>query len=352
MAEAADRPLIAPRLVAWAAEHGRHDLPWQLLATPYRVWVSESMLQQTQVATVVPYFERFIARFPTLDALADAEISEVLALWSGLGYYARARNLHAAARHCRDVYAGELPQTLAELTALPGIGRSTAGASLALGHGKRAPILDGNARRVLARYHATNFASELWRLAEHETPRSNVAAYTQAVMDLGAMLCTRRSPACEVCPLVVDCAAHAAGAEMDYPAPRPRRLRPLRERRFAWIERDGALLFEERPPAGIWGGLLCLPELPGMDESASWCSELPGLDPHSSRELPGFTHDFTHFRLTARITAFTVADETIGDTNRLRWLKPTAALAEGLPAPIRSYLAAHLARDTTTLVPT
>ncbi|MGH8274117.1 MAG: A/G-specific adenine glycosylase [Gammaproteobacteria bacterium] len=343
---AAERTPIAPPLLEWARAHGRHGLPWQHPPTPYRVWVSEIMLQQTQVATVIPYFERFMARFPTLAALADAELSDVLALWSGLGYYARARNLHAAARLCCEKHNGELPQTTDELAALPGIGRSTAGAILALAHDRRASILDGNARRVLARYHAVSgrpgestFIRELWRHAETETPAANARAYTQAIMDLGATLCTRSVPVCPRCPLAEGCAAHATGHETEFPASRATRTRPLRRRRYAWIEKDdGEILFEERPPAGIWGGLLCLPELPDDTDPAEWCRDALGLRMNGYRELAGFRHEFTHFRLAAGVLAITAEGEVVREAARYRWLACESALQMGLPAPIRSFI--------------
>ncbi|MGH8225017.1 MAG: A/G-specific adenine glycosylase [Gammaproteobacteria bacterium] len=345
MAAAEKQPPIAVPLLAWAKLHGRHDLPWQRPATPYRVWVSEVMLQQTQVATVIPYFTRFVERFPALATLADAELDAVLALWSGLGYYARTRNLHAAARLCRETHAGELPTTPAALAVLPGIGRSTAAAIVALAHNRRAPILDGNARRVLARYHAvagspnkSAVANELWQLADAETPASDARAYTQAIMDFGATLCTRGAPDCPRCPLASGCAAHAMGRETEFPASRTSPARPLRKRRYAWIERAGAILLERRPPTGIWGGLMCLPELPDDMQPADWCRDRLGLRATSCRELPGFHHEFTHFRLDARIVALDVTGEVAQEAERYRWLHRDAALAEGLPAPIRSYI--------------
>lgn len=343
---AADPPPIAPPLLAWARTHGRHDLPWQHPATPYRVWLSEVMLQQTQVATVIPYFERFVARFPDLGELARADLAEVLALWSGLGYYARARNLHAAANRCLETNDGKLPSTREGLEALPGIGRSTAAAIVALAHGGRAAILDGNAKRVLARYHAIGgrpgeraAEKRLWHLADTETPASHVAAYTQAIMDLGASVCTRANPACEVCPLAPSCLAHASNRETDFPAPRPRRNRPLRKKHYARIERDGELLFEQRPPHGIWGGLLCLPEITDNAEAEVWCRERLGLQAKSARELAGFHHEFTHFRLNARVIALEVSGEAVMEGERYRWIAPGTALKMGLPAPIRNWLA-------------
>ncbi len=308
------------------------------------------MLQQTQVSTVIPYFIRFVEHFPDLDALADAPIDDVLALWSGLGYYARARNLHRAAIVCRERHDGQLPGTLDGLTALPGIGRSTAGAIIALGFGQRAPILDGNVKRVLARYHAvegwpgkTAVLRTLWDLAERETPEKNVAAYTQAIMDLGATLCTRNRPACGSCPLAARCAARLQGEQARYPAPRPKRVRPRRETAFAWIEDDGCVLLEQRPPSGIWGGLLCLPEITAPHDARTWCREVLGTEARAIAEQPGFEHEFTHFRLAASVFRLKPAGpRRLSDDSMLRWLRPEAALAAGLPAPIRRYIEARL----------
>lgn len=355
-AEVESRRRIAPALLAWARTHGRHDLPWQQPLTPYRVWVSEIMLQQTQVATVIPYFERFTARFPGLPTLAEAALEDVLAHWSGLGYYARARNLHRTARLCRAEYDGELPADLDALTALPGIGRSTAGAILALGFRQRAAILDGNARRVLARYHAVAGRPEkaatlraLWQLAEWQTPHHDVAAYTQAIMDLGASVCTRTVPTCECCPLAVDCLARREGTQALYPVPRPQRTRPLRETAFAWVESDGCLLLEQRPPVGIWGGLLCLPEIPRSLGAQNWCRRTLGTAPRDITERAGFKHEFTHFRLHARVVEMQAGNgRQIGDASMLCWFAPEAALAAGLPAPIRRYIENRLPREQPT----
>src|SRR5690606_8097985 len=246
---------FARRLLAWFDRCGRHDLPWQRDRRPYAVWVSEIMLQQTQVATVIPYFERFVARFPDVEVLAEASLDDVLALWSGLGYYARARNLHRAAQLVVERYGGDLPDSLDELMALPGIGRSTAGAILAQAHGVRAPILDGNVKRVLARHAGIEgwpgereVEQTLWAIADERTPSERVADYTQAIMDLGAMLCTRRRPACTVCPVVEDCRACRLGIQERLPSPRPKRERP-RRRRMMLVVRDsqGRVLLERRP---------------------------------------------------------------------------------------------------------
>lgn len=344
------RPL-APRLLRWARVHGRHDLPWQRPATPYRVWVSEIMLQQTQVNTVIPYFERFVTRLPDLDSLAGVDLDEVLALWSGLGYYTRARNLHRAARRCLAEHNGALPETLESLTALPGIGRSTAGAILSLGFGRRAPILDGNVKRVLARYHAvdgwpgkTAVLRRLWELAELETPQpGKVATYTQAIMDLGATLCTRTRPDCGHCPLAADCTARARREQARYPGSRPRRPRPHREARFAWIERRGQILLEQRPPSGVWGGLLCLPEIPIALAAGQWCRDTLGGEPRRVSEQAGFEHEFTHFRLRASVLMLEPRNDAVADQPMLRWMAPKSALATGLPAPIRRYIENRLA---------
>ena len=349
-ADSEDKQRIARPLLEWACVHGRHNLPWQKPATPYRVWISEIMLQQTQVSTVIPYFERFMERFPDLAALAKAPLEDVLALWSGLGYYARARNLHHAALLCREQHDGHLPESLDALTALPGIGRSTAGAIMALGFGERAPILDGNVKRVLARYHAiegwpgkTAVLRRLWALSEYETPYKDVPAYTQAIMDLGATVCTRRQPACGQCPLAAGCTARLEGNQVAYPAPKPRRARPRRETNFAWIEADGLVLFEVRPPSGIWGGLLCLPEIPASQDAESWCRNMLGTRPDNIAEQPGFEHEFTHFRLAASVLRLEPDDiRQIRDDSMLRWIQPEAALSKGLPAPIRRYIETRL----------
>ena len=272
---------FAERLLAWFADHGRHDLPWQRDPSPYGVWVSEIMLQQTQVATVIPYYERFMARFPDLAALAEAPLDEVLAHWSGLGYYARARNLHRAARQAMAEHGGRLPETIDALQALPGIGRSTAGAILSLALGQRHPILDGNVKRVLARHAAVAgwpgkaaVQRTLWELAEARTPRRRVADYNQAMMDLGATLCTRARPACERCPVAADCRAREQGLQTDYPGPRPRRELPERQVQMLLVrDPQGRVLLERRPPQGVWGGLWCLPELATEADPLARCRE-------------------------------------------------------------------------------
>lgn len=348
------RPCVAPAalaepLLAWFDLHGRRDLPWQQAATPYRVWVSEIMLQQTQVAVVSPYFERFMARFPTVKALAAASLDEVLHLWSGLGYYARARHLHAAARRVVDVYQGALPTEFAELNALPGIGRSTAGAILSLALGQRHPILDGNVKRVLARCFAVPgwpghraTAERLWSLADAATPETRVAAYNQAIMDLGATLCARTAPACGRCPLSGLCRACAEGAPTAYPQPKTRPSRPLRATRMLLVHNPGAeILLERRPPAGLWGGLWCLPECSLAEDPASWCLARFGLGARSIEALPRRCHDFTHFRLEIHPLRLALDGDptTVEACSERVWYDPRSPVALGLPAPVGRILA-------------
>ena len=293
------------RLLEWFARHGRTDLPWQVDPTPYRVWISEIMLQQTQVATVIPYYQRFMARFPDLSTLAGASLDQVLQHWSGLGYYARARNLHEAARVVAERFQGRFPGRLEDVMALPGIGRSTAGAILSLACGQRHPILDGNVKRVLARFHAVDgwpgqasVLKRLWALAEEYTPVTRVAAYSQAIMDLGATLCTRSRPACGQCPLAADCEARAAGRQRDYPAARPRKALPLRRTRMMLLSNAaGEILLEQRPPAGIWGGLWSFPEIAHGQPLDAWCREHMGLGVRVIEEWPCVQHTFSHFHL-------------------------------------------------------
>ena len=346
---------IAGRLAGWHARHGRKNLPWQRDPTPYRVWVSEIMLQQTRVSVVIGYYERFMARFPGLVALADAPLDDVLGLWTGLGYYSRARNLHRAAALVRDRHGGTMPRDLDALVALPGIGRSTAGAILALSHGDRHPILDGNVKRVLCRYHGIagwpgegRVERALWALAERHTPHESVAAYTQAIMDLGATLCVRSRPLCAICPIETDCAARREGAQAEYPAPRPRRAAPRRETVFLVLrDPDGALLLERRPPAGIWGGLWCFPECDPADDVEAMCRSRFGVRPVATTALAPIAHGFTHFKLDVHPILMEVGGDeggAVADTGDLRWYSPGAAASVGLAAPVKRLIE-QLARD-------
>ena len=340
---------FATALLAWYDRCGRHDLPWQTDRSAYRVWVSEVMLQQTQVATVIPYFERFMARFPGVGDLADAPEDEVLHLWSGLGYYARARTLHRAARVVRDRHGGVFPRDFEAVADLPGIGRSTAGAILALSRGERHAILDGNVRRVLARFHAVEgwpgqagVERRLWELAEEHTPGRRVADYTQAIMDLGATVCRRARPACGECPLAAECRALALGAVARFPAPRPRRQRPLRRTRMLLLaDPEGAILLEKRSAPGVWGGLWCPPEIDAADP-AVWARDVLGLeilDPVAGEAL---RHAFTHFELEitpvrARLPAG--PDARLMEAGRWVWYNPRSPARLGLAAVVTRLLA-------------
>jgi A/G-specific adenine glycosylase len=349
---------IGPALVAWQGVHGRHDLPWQVDRTPYRVWVSEIMLQQTQVSTVIGYFERFMRRFPDVRALADAPIDEVLHLWTGLGYYARARNLHRAAQQVRGLHGGEFPRDYDAVAALPGIGRSTAGAILALACGARHAILDGNVKRVLARCfgiegNAATRAIELrlWALAERCTPAGGVDTYTQAIMDLGATLCTRRRPACALCPLESHCSARRSGRQHEIPAPKPRPGAAARARksRRAWmvvaIDRGGRVFLERRPERGIWGGLWCLPEFSSESAAHSFATGQflrPAMQP---RSLNPVHHAFTHFDLEilpVLAECHGLANEVVMEPGVALWYNPRLPESDrariGLPAPVKELL--------------
>jgi A/G-specific adenine glycosylase len=341
------RSPLAAALLDWHTRAGRHDLPWQHAPTPYRVWVSEIMLQQTQVATVIPYYRRFLDRFPDVRAVADAPLDEVLHLWSGLGYYARARNLHRTAVRVRDEHGGEFPTSFAALTALPGIGRSTAGAILALSQGARFPILDGNARRVLGRYFAVAGArgertceARLWELAERCTPQIRIAEYTQAIMDLGATVCVRRRPLCAHCPLHAGCVARRSGRQHELPAPRRPRLRPQR-RVFMVValEESGRVRLERRPESGVWGGLWCLPEFTTASAAGAFIRDSLGVLAGAHRPLATLEHAFTHFDLT--ITPLLVHCPGIAsgvEENGGLWYNLHEPARIGLPAPISALL--------------
>jgi A/G-specific adenine glycosylase len=338
---------IADRLRNWAARSGRHELPWQLRRTPYRVWVSEIMLQQTQVAAVVPYFERFVARFPEVESLAVAPLDEVLHLWAGLGYYARARNLHRAARQIRDLHGGEFPRDFDAVAALPGIGRSTAGAILALACDERRAILDGNARRVLARYFAVAGPAsdaavlrQLWQLAEECTPSTQVAAYTQAIMDLGATVCVRSRPACPQCPLADGCGARAAGRQGEIPAARRRLTRSERQVFMVVALMDsGEVLLERRPEAGIWGGMWCLPQFASQADAKAFIATAIGTG-CAPEPLQRVEHAFTHFDLTIRPLLVRCAQRPpeVPAQGGL-WYNIRTPARVGLPAPISTLLA-------------
>ncbi|MBD5801922.1 A/G-specific adenine glycosylase [Azoarcus sp. Aa7] len=339
---------FALRLTAWHHGHGRHDLPWQNTRDPYRIWLSEIMLQQTQVDTVIPYYARFLARFPDLASLAAAPVDDVLALWSGLGYYARARNLHQAAQAVMTRHGGEFPRRAADIAELPGIGRSTAAAIAAFAFGERAAILDGNVKRVLCRvFGIAGFPGEraveqrLWALAEDLLPQTEIGTYIQAQMDLGATLCTRGRPACGRCPMAEICVALREERVAELPAARPKKTVPQRHARVAVIVADGAVLLERRPPTGIWGGLLALPEIPeGTADPARWVAARYGLQAGEPAMLPPLNHAFTHFRLEMTPLRFDVAAAAAAAADAdHRWLALDALADAGLPTPVRRILA-------------
>jgi len=338
---------FAGRVLAWYDLHGRHDLPWQQDASPYRVWVSEIMLQQTQVSTVIPYYQRFMDHFPTVDKLARAPLDDVLHLWSGLGYYARGRNLHKAAQQIVSQFNGQLPDNLEEVMSLPGIGRSTAGAILALSRGQHHAILDGNVKRVLCRFHEVDGWSgesatlkTLWSLAEQHTPRRRVADYTQAIMDLGATVCTRHRPACTVCPVADDCGAARSGRQHVLPVARPRRERPLRRTQCLVVESfRGEVLLQRRPAEGIWGGLWSFPELNNSDAVDQWCERMLGDVAMVRREAEAIRHGFSHFELLIEPVRILLADEPARalDNQQFVWYNP-ALDKVGVPAPVSAFL--------------
>jgi A/G-specific adenine glycosylase len=337
---------FATRLIAWQCRHGRHGLPWQG-ADAYRVWLSEIMLQQTQVATVIPYYLRFVARFPDLSALAAASEDEVLAHWSGLGYYARGRNLHMAAQSIMDKYQGEFPHEFDDIMALPGIGRSTAAAICALAYHERRAILDGNVKRVLARYCAIEGyvgerknETQLWLMAEALLPLRDVATYTQGLMDLGALICTRGKPQCTSCPVQGDCAAYQNGRVAQLPAPRPRKTLPEKHRTFMLLLNGSDILLEKRPGSGIWGGLWCPPQIEGGKEVvAAYCLRHFGVDVVGAEALPEFAHTFSHFKLHIAPLLVRVAHKPsqMQEPGRM-WLDVVNALGAAIPAPVRQLL--------------
>jgi len=343
----------AGKLLAWFDVSGRHDLPWQHPRTPYRVWVSEIMLQQTQVQVVVPYFERFVAALPDVAALAAAPGDEVLALWSGLGYYARARNLHAAARACVERHGGELPRDLDALMALPGIGRSTAGAILAQAWGDRAPILDGNVRRVLARVHGIAgwpgtpaVEKRLWEIASSQLPTERLADYTQAQMDFGATLCTRHDPACVLCPLQDDCIARREGRVAELPTPKPGKPLPERSAILLWCEdSEGRVLLQRRPPTGVWAGLWSLPESADRDAASRWHESHLCGDFGAAEALAPVPHAFTHYRVALHPLRWRDARprDAVRDNPDLRWFERAQLGRLGIPAPVRRLLESALA---------
>ncbi|MFQ5982764.1 MAG: A/G-specific adenine glycosylase [Woeseiaceae bacterium] len=338
---------IAQQLLSWHRKFGRKDLPWQHDPTPYRIWISEIMLQQTQVTTVIPYYLRFMESFPDIESLANASTNDVLKHWSGLGYYARARNLHGAARLIRDGHDGQFPETFEAIVELPGIGRSTAGAILSLAFKQRYPILDGNAKRVIARYHAVEgwpgksaVSKKLWALADQHTPHQDVAAYTQAIMDLGATICTRSGPNCNVCPLKKGCAAFGADAVSRYPGRRETKQKPLRHTHMVLAHIDGAVYLERRPAQGIWGGLWSLPELADGDDVNRWCERELNARPAELDRWQTMRHSFTHYDLDIEPIAVRLSAQssTLRDTQDSIWYEIGSPPPGGMAAPVNKLI--------------
>ena len=339
---------ISTRLLVWFDQYGRHDLPWQHPRTPYRVWLSEIMLQQTQVSVVTAYFQRFVDALPNLPALANAPQDKVLALWSGLGYYARARNLHAAAKLCVEHHEGDLPRELAALIALPGIGRSTAGAILSQAWNTPAPILDGNVKRVLCRVFgiegwpgAPAIEKQLWTLAESLLPDARQADWTQAQMDFGATLCTRHNPACPQCPLQMLCVAWRDGRSNALPTPKPGKTLPQRDAHMLILQDgQGRILLQRRPPAGIWAALWSLPEHADGETAQAWFARHIDGDFSAARALPTLLHGFSHYRLRIQPQQIAVNGlrSAVGDNDNLRWIHRADLHTLGLPAPVRKLL--------------
>ncbi len=336
---------FAEKLVAWQHRHGRRDLPWQGTRNPYRIWLSEVMLQQTQVAVVIPYYERFLARYPDIHALARASEEEVLALWSGLGYYARGRNLHAAAREIAQ--QGRFPDTQQRISELPGVGRSTAAAIAVFAFGRRAAILDGNVKRVLARCFGIegwpgkkSIEQKLWKLAERLSPQRDIRIYTQALMDLGATVCTKRQPRCGDCPVRRSCVARRQGRTHELPAPRPKKEIPVRQATWLVLLKSGEVLLERRPGSGLWGGLWTFPETDGKDLAAH-CRRALGCEVASMRKLEPLEHGFSHFRLRVRPVLCEVGRilPSAEAPGRL-WIDIAEATQAAVPTPVRKLLLA------------
>ncbi|WP_273431503.1 A/G-specific adenine glycosylase [Chitinibacter tainanensis] len=336
---------FATRLIAWQREHGRHGLPWQV-ADGYHVWLSEIMLQQTQVTTVLDYYPCFLAKFPTIFDLAAAPLDDVLALWSGLGYYTRARNLHKCAQAVVAQYGGQFPNDPVLVAELPGIGRSTAAAITAFSYGTRAAILDGNVKRVLTRWAGIEgypgvkaVENRLWDLANALLPTAGIEAYTQGLMDLGATVCTPKKPSCLTCPMSADCQARLSNRQAELPTPKPKKAVPEKSTVMLIIRNaQGQILLQKRPPTGIWGGLWSLPEVASTLAASELAAQQFGLEIELEPALPDFVHVFTHYKLTITPQpAYAIAASALHESNA-QWFNIDAALAAGIPTPIRKIL--------------
>ncbi len=353
-AQAPEDPSFSELLIAWQKQHGRHQLPWQQTRDAYRIWLSEIMLQQTQVATVIPYYQRFLQRFPDVAALAAAPVDEVMALWAGLGYYTRARNLHRCAQAVVERHGGQFPSDVTQLAALSGIGQSTAAAIAAFAYGARAAILDGNVKRVFCRVFGIDgfpgqaaVEKQLWQRASALLPARDIEAYTQGLMDLGATLCTRTRPRCSDCPMQSRCVAFATGRTAELPARKPKKATPEKSTVMLVVRHQGELLLEQRPPSGIWGGLQSLPELERLGGDAS------ATDLHSEvklaladmgevaaiEALPAFMHAFTHYKLFVTPLRVELSQRHLmAGQSAYGWRAADALADAALPSPVRRLL--------------
>ncbi len=342
------KSVFSSALIQWGRKHGRTGLPWQIDPTPYRVWVSEIMLQQTQVATVIPYYERFMVRFPSVQALAQSEPDEVMHHWSGLGYYARGRNLHKAAKAIVEQFDGCFPTSYQEILALPGIGRSTAGAVLSLAMGQRYPILDGNVKRVFARFFAVDgwpghlpVQKRLWQLVEDCLPEHEVGLYHQSLMDLGATLCSRRQPTCAQCPLEAGCRAAAEGVPDRYPTSKPKKDKPVKQAVMLLLHNgQGQLLLEARPASGVWGGLWAFPEFQSVAAAEQWANAKIGRIELPSRPWSRQRYTFSHYHFDVQPLEVNCEDpmDCVMDGDRFVWYNTQSPASLGLAAPVKQMI--------------
>ena len=337
---------FAARVIAWQKRHGRHELPWQNTRDPYRIWLSEIMLQQTQVGTVIPYYVRFLEKFPTLRDLARASEDEVLALWSGLGYYSRGRNLLRAARIVAEQFGGAFPKAMDDILALPGIGQSTAAAISAFAFGERQAILDGNVKRVFARHFGVagfpgekKIEAKLWSVANAALPKKNIEAYTQGLMDLGATVCLRARPLCLSCPVEEHCVAKRDGRIQELPTPRPKKAVPEKSTTMLIIAHAGEVLLEKRPPTGVWAGMWCFPEVVNGASPRDVCRERYGLETKSLKPWSVLQHGFTHFKLSITPQPIVVQKKLPRASEpSFMWLSIDDALKAAIPKPVRELL--------------
>lgn len=351
---------IASQLIHWHKDYGRHHLPWQGNRDPYAIWLSEIMLQQTQVNTVIPYYARFMQAFPTISSMAQAPLDSVLALWSGLGYYSRARNLHRAARLIMQDYQGQFPESRMLIEQLPGIGRSTAAAIAVFAYSKREAILDGNVKRIFTRHFGiegypgeSKIQNLLWEKAEELLPadygEGQIETYTQALMDLGATVCKRHIPLCEICPLQQHCVAFQKNRVSQLPTAKQRKPLPQKETVFLLLMYQQKLLLGKRPPSGIWGELWCPPETEIGTDIASYCLHYLGIKIQSPIQLPILNHQFTHYKLRIHPQLLPVISSTLNEKNKFIWIKPYDALKKAIPTPVRKLLKQNFLPNDHTL---